>query len=387
MAIVQLVNQNTIPGTESIVYDYKPSLPIVFTPTTPLRIRHVLDRQGDAVELCGLIAKTTLSPEVFFKRIETFKVIVGGQKLTTIPNCLLETVSTTKRSGDYINVRMDLSPFIGQINLIGLAFHEVFIEMDLLSCDTIEEIKFMTKNIYYKNHQTRQALFNSEQPIQFITGDESHNPQERYLVDIHEIHCKGYFIHGNIDALQRVVLNIGDQQRWNYPREILDFIGNRINHRLLYIPHSPNLDWKDRSTQSYVGAIGIFHTLELEFQAQQARIGVYTISHNVFRNMNGMGGLRFMTGAILIEAQERRIPSNSIPMRIWETKSKLIAPEKRLCPILYDNIADGGKYCECDSCKNCFDFTCLKTSLERSNQCPLCRAPWTSNIMYENRYA
>jgi hypothetical protein len=265
---------------------------------------------------------------------------------------------------------MDLSPFIGQINFIGLAFHEVLIEMDLLSCDTIEEIKFMTKNIYYKNHQTRQALFNSEQPIQFITGDESHNPQERYMVDINEIHCKGYFIHGNIDALQRVVLNIGDQQRWNYPREILDFIGNRINHKLLYIPHSPNLDWKENSPQSYVGAIGIFHTLELEFQEPQARIGVYTISHNVFRNTQG-----------------RRISSNSIPMRIWETKSKLIAPEKRFCPILYDNIADGGKYCECDSCKNCFDFNCLKTTLERSNQCPLCRAPWTSNIMYENRSA
>lgn len=268
---------------------------------------------GDAFEFCGLIVKTILSPEDFLNQIDNIQIINSNYSIVNVPKCLLQTVSTVRRCGEYLNVNIDMTPFIGEINMIGLSFHSQKIKLNLLSIENIKEVNFIINYLCF-NHNQRvlRARAEIKSPYQSILGAKAEEPCQEYSFSIQAPNTKGYFIYGNINSLQRVKLVYNGIERWNYSREMLNFIGNRINDNLLYLPHNSRTDWKDRDPQSYVGAIVTQndvdmtflapkkHDIELFFQEPQPKVELYTLSHNVFITKDGLGHSKFNRGSVLL---------------------------------------------------------------------------------------
>jgi len=387
-AIQQPQNQQPLDGNVS--YDYQESDTYFLDSNSLQSIKTtIIPNEGDAYEFCGLIVKTILSPEDFLNQIDNIQIINSNYSILNVPKCLLQTVSAIKRCGEYLNVNIDMTPFIGEINMIGLNFHCQNVELNLLNTQNIEEVKFIIKYVFFNSNE-RVLRFHTkiQSPYQSIVGAkiEEEEPCQEYSFSIDTPNTKGYFIYGNINSLQRVKLVLDGIERWNYSREMLNFIGNRINDNLLYLPHNPRADWKNRDPQTYVGAMMNAprnHDIELFFQEPQPQVELYTLSHNVFITENGLGYCKFNRGLILLN--EIKTNSTQQIQINWEMESKPINPDRAFCPILQDTIPENGKYCECSTCKNCFNFECIKSYLLKSSTCPLCRNVWASNTVYTNK--
>jgi hypothetical protein len=56
------------------------------------------------------------------------------------------------------------------------------------------------------------------------------------------------------------------------------------------------------------------------------------------------------------------------------------------CPITYEIIGPDDKYVKCDYCKYNISHNAMEIHLTYNNfDCPMCRNPWTSNIIYINK--
>ena len=249
----------------------------------------------------------------------------------------------------------------------------------------------------YLNFESRRNLAQmaSEIPIQQINGSH-HEFNERnnvYMRLNFGLLSKGYFIKGDIDHLDRLTLKLNNIERYSYDRVMLNYVGKRVAQDIIFIPFNQNIDWKQRTNETYIGGLNQsrFDNIQLraEFSRPVSSIGIYSLTLNTFRIMHGFGGLRFgnLEDIQLIEifVPFNPPPPAQIPVIIWQNQNKPINPDKKFCAIAHDEIEDNAEYCECHNCHNCYTADYLKEMFKTlEKKCLLCRENWLNWIIYKN---
>ena len=361
------------------------------------RWKSIFPREADIGMIKGMCITSDLSIDELLKKINSFIIKVGRENTLNLDYNFFKLITTSEKIGNMWLLKMDLSPFLMPIPFISLQFHEVVIEL-IMDEGAYDDIHLLVEHIFLDtNERMPLAMEPRNYPCQYIQGktiefDHSRRSEVFCELDFGLV-SKGYFIVGDIDNLEQVILRLNYGIRFDYNRIMLHLLGKRLNSTTLYIPLNSAMNWNDIRYESYVGGINHSRIDKIEmcvrFNRDVGNIGVYTINSNTRMVISGMMGIKYVPEFGSIRLQDRfEVIDTTIhsPQIVWAKKMKPIHADKKFCPIEYDEIRDGMEYCECDRCNNCFTASglmeCFKTTI--MHKCPLCRGTWTSWTVYTN---
>lgn len=360
---------------------------------------YIIPRNGDVIDVKGIIFDSDLEIQELWNAIESLKLTIGEQEILILEKEMLEMIATPEKVDTKWLFSMDFSPFISNIPLAALAYHEIKLNIHLHDRRNIRGIECISASKYLDNESRRQLTSQTlSLPIQQLQGGALEFDECRYVhmnIDFNGI-CKGYFLYGDINNIECVTLRLNHQDRFVYNRVMLRLIAKKISDKILYIPYNPSKDWKDVSFESYRD--GLNHSrvdsvrMKVEFSTVQSHIGLYGLTSNILNIVGGMGGTLGIYGHVsfLRDFPRPPVPAPAqapapAPAIIWTTAIKRIADGKDFCSIAHETIGEGSEYCECIKCKNCFFANEIKTMFQTmAKQCPLCREAWTNWIVYKN---
>jgi len=354
-------------------------------------------RHADIGMIKGMCITSDLSIDELLKKINSFTIKVGGQNILNLDYNFFKLITASEKIGNMWLLKMDLSPFLMPIPFISLQFSVVAIEL-MMDEGAYDDIHLLVEHIYLDtNERMPLAMEPHNYPCQHIQGktiEFAHSRRSEVFCELDfGLVSKGYFIVGDIDNLEQVILRLNYGIRFDYNRIMLHLLGKRLNSTTLYIPLNNAMNWNDIRYESYVG--GINHSridkaeICVRFNRDVGNIGVYTINSNTLMVFSGMMGIKYVPefGSIVLKDTFEVIPQTiRSPQIVWAKKMKPIHADKKFCPIEYDEIRDGMEYCECDRCHNCFTASGLMEYFKTAimHKCPLCRGTWTSWTVYTN---
>ena len=80
-------------------------------------------------------------------------------------------------------------------------------------------------------------------------------------------------------------------------------------------------------------------------------------------------------------------PNNTGEINEWIKENKKLNGERNTkCPIKMETIGSNEEYCTCKTCAYNFDYESLNNWLKSRKECPMCRASWTNNVVYTNKW-
>lgn len=352
---------------------------------------------SDVGKIIGLSIETDNTIDEVFNKINFFSLEIGGSKIIKIPSGILRLISVTERIGNVWLLKLNLEPFISSdLPLVALTFHIVYVVLEFNNINQINNSKLLME-FKYLDFQSRRNLLQEPLgiPIQQINGSvqEFNERNNVYMrLNFNQL-SKGYFIKGDIDHLDRLTLKLNNIERYSYDRVMLNYVGKRVAQDVIFIPFNQNIDWKQRTNETYIGGLNQSRVENIQLRAEFSRpvssIGVYSLTLNGFRIVHGLSNLRFENRGD-IQLIENFVPFNppppaQTPVIIWQIQNKPINPDKKFCAIAHDEIEDNAEYCECHNCHNCYTAENLKEMFKTlEKKCPLCRENWINWIIYKN---
>lgn len=348
-------------------------------------------------------------------------MLIGGQIIQQFPLSLLINLNDPIICDGkmYINLCFDM--LFGDLKLIGLQYHEAKVEFknnDSLSC--ISRYGIVSKLTYLDTEERRNLAQNQFheviQHLSFIDVMTDLNDASQ-MSNVYDINLpftrisKGFFIEcNNVDNLNNIYLKFNGQDRFNLNRFLVRTKCKKINENLLYFPFNYNKEYLDRNTESYGGAADLSRlylvNLKLVFDTQINNVKIYNLNLNIYRQMNGCGGLAHFADLLSDRYDLHNNISNRAEQTITQfrsispinvdrtivytgpTSKPIIDTDASNCPILFQEIGIGEKYMSCDECKNNFSEGAIKQWLESRSPtqrtCPLCRVQWSNYEIYIN---
>lgn len=343
---------------------------------------------------------------------------IGGTIIEQFPLSLLINLNEPIVCDEkmYINLCFDM--LFGNIKLIGLQYHDVmfqFTNNDVISC--ISRWGLVCKLTFLDTEERRQTAQNSHeefiQQISFINvmadiNDASQTSNVYELKNLPFVHfTKGIFIECNdVDNLNNIFLQFNEVERFNLNRFLVRTKCKKINQNVLYFPFNYDKEYSDRSNNSYEGAPNFSRldniTLRLNFDNPINNVKIYNLHKNMYMQRTGMGGLSFSPDFCSSNIDLRNYPftrqvrvvsgqgltTGTTIVYTGPTNKPIILIDVSNCPIICEEIGQGGKYMTCTQCNNNFNETAIKQWLEsrRPTQrtCPLCRVQWSNYEIYIN---
>lgn len=393
MALVQIVNEFDPSRTiirDKYAIEYNISN---FTWVNNDTMKAVFLRIGDIASIAGIVFETDIETDELCNKIKNIRIEIGGVTIITLDKQFLLAISTIDKIDNEILFNIDFSPFIDNIPLVALQFHEVCAKITFNDSTGFSSVKLVSSDKYLDSEDRRNlARSNTILPIQQLEGNTMRLNEETHITTMLSIkgNCKGYFIYGDINNIQNITLKYDRNIRYSYSKLMLRLVSKRISDTLLYIPYDINTDWKNRDIVTYRSSFNHSNnvysiSMDIQFSSPQTKIGIYGLRFNNLIITNGLATLQDVTSGYIHSTGDFYGDSSNTGL-IWNTAIKRIFIDKSYCSITHDNIVEGNEYCECTSCRNCFIAEQLKTyfTSARFRNCPLCRQVWANYTVYTN---
>ncbi len=345
---------------------------------------------------------------------------IGGCRVAHWPLAFLLNLSEPEIIDLDIYVNLHFDKIFGEINLLGLQHHEVRFCIVNNQTNPIELLTTweLVGVLTYLDNQERQVLGNPntlhEEIIQYVyqmdvnvsNANLAQTGSEFKILLPFEGPNKGIFIEcDNPTNIQEINLYLNGQERFRLNKFLIKSKCKIISSRMIYFPFSFNENYLDRSAQSFVGSTNYsrIDTVKLEVKfnpnAPTNQIKIFGLSANMYRQTSGMGGLAYMTGDAYtmrdLQTNYTPQPISSVQMyQISKVVFKLqgfkliVDPDRKFCPISFEEIPTDTQYSTCTTCKNNYCVEILTTWLDKKqpNQrsCPMCKTKWTNWDSYIN---
>jgi hypothetical protein len=252
--------------------------------------------RGDLWKIFGISLNSNLDKNTICNKFKSFSIIVGGVVIIELEYPIFNSICTVEKNNDSYLCKLNLEPFISTIQYLGL--QDVKVELQLNNIEDINDVRLILENTYLDTdvrHQSYNA--NHEYDIQQIYGHMlKFSERNTLIVKLNfELLSKGYFITGDIDSIENIVLKLNHYVRFSYNKLVLRVIGNRIANNVLYIPFNRDYNWNDIRHVSFTGGLNQSRfddmKMEIQFNIPTTEIGIYTLVTNTFQTFDDLGGL------------------------------------------------------------------------------------------------
>lgn len=293
----------------------------------------------------------------------------------------------------YINLCFDM--LFGNLKIVGFVPDYVRFK---LSQNEIVDVYGITITGIYVDMQERNNLANTIgehliQQISFVninvdTNDETQTSDTFNIIYLpFKQLSKGFFIQcENVDHINNILFRLNEHDRFDLNRFLIMTKCKKINQHLLYFPFNWEQSYSERTFQSFQGSVNfsriVSTSLTITFDVATNNVQIYSLSGNIFRQMNGMGGIahdiHLCNDTYDLRNNPLKSPADTTTMK------PIVNIDRATCPISCEQIGIGDKYMCCCTCNNNFREDPLKQWLKSKRVCPLCRDAWKNFEIYTN---
>lgn len=246
---------------KNIAYEY-----YRYTEDTPKRIISI-KRLSDIAYLEYLELSYSGPLTTFLTDIKNFIVrfTLGGRDIQELPLSLLMNLNEPIISGENVYINLCFDMLFGKLVLIGLQYSEVTVDLvgDDISC--ITKFSIVSKQSYVEGLERKHLIKPFQECIQqisFMHIVPDGNIGETnivYSVNLDFIHIsKGIFIEcDNVNDLSCIKLKFNNLERFNLDRFLILTKCKKITQSLLYLPFNYNMDYLERTIESYEGSANL----------------------------------------------------------------------------------------------------------------------------------
>ena len=367
-----------------------------------------LDRMADLMEPEYLVFKfndnnilndTTRINEILNKI--NISYCLGETKIFNVKMRFLLNLENYEIVDNELYVNLHFNIFFNPINQVGLQNHTVYYVLDGIE-NNFESIHILSKGTYLDTDERRnlvQLSFSSiMQTIDSIQFNNVNQNVFRKKIVFNGV-SKGLFIEcdninhiNHINHINNITLSLNGYNRLSYNRFLIKKKCVKITDKLLYLPMNSGTNWKERTKESFDGAINFSRIntiiLQINFDSNISQVTIYNIYGNEFRQVGGMGGTAFSHSIDPFKI-EKYHNENIMITNIINNNINIYKPienDKNICNISHEEIEMGIKYMSCDSCQNNYIAEHLKRwfRTNSSRPCPTCRVRWSDDTEYIN---
>ncbi len=203
---------------------------------------------------------------------------------------------------DELYVNLHFTTFLDEINLIGLRLMPVSYVLRGTN-DVFSSISILAKATFLDNQERINV---ARSLITFIM-------QSTYSMEINNINTnilvqklkflgisKGLFIEcDNVSNISNITLTLDNKyDRIFYNKFLIKKLCIKITDKLLYVPLNPETNWKERTKESFDGAINFSRIenviLRIDFNDVVSRVTLYSLYGNGYRQNQGFLNLEYI---------------------------------------------------------------------------------------------
>ena len=231
---------------------------------------------------------------------------VSEQTVLQLPLSLLNELKPAELHDHKIYFHIPFSSFFSAINFLELYNSTVtFIIQDFNELSNYaNNFSLVTKVYVYGSEERNRMLSVSSrhfiQQIGTLYVSVPHNSLisgRAFQIQTNILNgpTKGFLLQCCVQDLTSIQFYINNLMRIDYNRSLILTTCVKLSDHLLYIPISDHMDFKEKSTNTYVGAINLSRlqnsTMRLQFSTDQAKVVIHNVYANSFRQVQGLGGL------------------------------------------------------------------------------------------------
>lgn len=319
-----------------------------------------------------------------FKRIidsAWFTLTIGGQDIVTYYLSLLSELNEIEQSNDQFTVQIPSSFTMPSINLFLLENHDVKINMNVPYSSSIANIRLIVEvDNEPEDVEDRDVFFQRMELVgQISTTCNIINITRDYRSQ----QPKGFFIEGNFENVDSVVLEIEGRAQFTFDDVTSRHHCHKISDNLHFVSFASENDYQSLNRTNISGAIPFFENalsawmhcrLRPSSLCNATSVKIHMLYCNILRYQSGMAGLYSGLISETVPRDPRSIPD------MWRCEIGECVSSSMLCSITLTMITD--LYAKCDKCQNTYDYESLRRWLRSNSTCPLCRSTWTNEIKF-----
>jgi hypothetical protein len=306
-------------------------------------------------------------------------------------------------------VKIPFESLFDKLNIFECMFHNIEFQIENLNNENFASINLICTNTFeFERRLDNTTLYRQN----FIYQDIDNNNDDRLLNSISlnfDFIIRGYFLECNVQKLSNLSISFNRSTLFNYNKTMINLFTKKINDKLLYIPLNNNFNYEDYNIDNFLGAINHSRfdrvTMDLEWETPPGNLRLWANTACLIRYNNGL--FNYSCGNFI---NHQLINSNNAVINMiqnnlslgwpetiqnntqsnnteWPEIIRIIDTSRNLtCPISFEEFTTGCRYCFCNTCNNNFMASPLRIYFNNrhSNNCPICRTPWTNNNIYIN---